>query len=678
MTITITGDGFNNVLAAAPGDNYILQGLGGDDSLTGSTGNDTLEGGAGNDTLTGGTGADSMTGGNDNDLYRVDNVGDAVVEGIFGGTDTVESTISFTLGNFVENLTLTGIGSTNGTGNALNNVILGNLGNNILDGGTGADTLTGGLGDDTYIVDNTGDVVTENPLEGNDTVKSSITWTLGANLEDLVLTGNAAIDGTGNTAANKITGNGAANVLAGGAGADTMDGGLGNDTYYADNPGDVVSEQFSLGGTDLVYSRASSLTLGGWIENLELQNSQVVFDPVTGNFTLLPAGVNGTGNGLGNLITGNLVGNTLSGMGGDDTLLGLIGADTLLGGDGHDLLDGGLGNDSMDGGIGNDVFVVDSASDVVTEAAGGGIDRVDSSVGWTLGASVENLTLTGAAAIDGTGNALANVITGNGAANTIDGGGAGDILQGLGGNDTYLVDNAADQVFEFAGGGLDKVKSSVTYTLTDSDVEDLELTTALPLGGTGNVSDNTITGNAAGNTLLGLAGADVLLGMGGNDLLQGGFGADTLAGGLGGDTLRAVDAAAGVNDFAQDVFVFNTPLNAVTNVDEIQMAIFVAGAEGAGGDDDIALNIGIFGGMVAVGGFAVGELSPAFYFEGAGFTGNAANAPVGIYNNTTTGQLFYNATFAAAGDSTLFAVVNAGGVPGGSAMLSSEEFQLVA
>ena len=145
--------------------------------------------------------------------------------------------VSFALGANVENLTLTGSADIDGTGNALANVLTGNSGANTLDGGAGADTLTGGAGDDTYVVDNAGDSLTENAGEGTDTVRSSIAWTLGANLENLVLTGSAAIDGTGNAANNQLTGNGNDNVLDGRAGADAMAGGMGDDTYVVDKIG---------------------------------------------------------------------------------------------------------------------------------------------------------------------------------------------------------------------------------------------------------------------------------------------------------------------------------------------------------------------------------------------------------------------------------------------------------
>ena len=123
-----------------------LMGSAFDDALTGSTAANVLMGLAGNDILNGGSGADTLIGGAGNDTYVVDNTGDVVTENANEGTDTVQASVTYTLAANVENLTLTGTGTINGTGNTLNNVIIGNSGNNILAGLAGADTLDGGAG----------------------------------------------------------------------------------------------------------------------------------------------------------------------------------------------------------------------------------------------------------------------------------------------------------------------------------------------------------------------------------------------------------------------------------------------------------------------------------------------------------------------------------------------------
>ena len=301
------------VLRGGPGAD-VLNGYATADNLSGFGGNDALIGWGGDDRLDGGTGADALQGGLGNDIYVVDNAGDVVSEASNAGLDTVLSSISYVLGSNLENLTLTGTAALNATGNGLANTLIGNSAANILDGGAGADTMTGGAGSDTYVVDSSGDKVTETSSQGTDTVLSSVSHILGANVENVTLTGNAAIDATGNTQNNVLVGNSAANVLSGGAGSDTLRGGAGDDTYIMDLTNDVVVELVGE-GTDTIKTSNPSYTLAANVENLVLTAS---------------GGAKLTGNGLDNSIIGNTASNWITGAGGADRLMGGAGNDNYL------------------------------------------------------------------------------------------------------------------------------------------------------------------------------------------------------------------------------------------------------------------------------------------------------------------------------------------------------------
>ncbi|MBS0169405.1 MAG: hypothetical protein JSR62_03555 [Nitrospira sp.] len=469
------------------------------DTLFGMGGDDTLSGGAGNDTLDGGTGADRMTGGSGNDLFVVDNINDIVIESAGQGTDTVSSSLTYALGSNLENLTLTGTAAINGTGNSLNNTLTGNSAVNV---------LTGGAGNDTYVV-GLGDTVIEAASAGTDTVKSDISWTLGTNLENLILTGVAAVNGTGNSLANTLTGNSAANILSGEAGADTLIGAQGDDLYLVDNVGDKVTE-LAGEGLDTIQSSVT-YTLSANVENLTLSGTSAI---------------NGTGNGLDNVMTGNSAANQLT------------------------------------GGAGNDTYVV-GAGDTVVEGVNAGIDTVQSSVTHTLAANVENLTLTGTAAINGTGNALNNILVGNTAVNTLTGG-AGD--------DTYVV-GTGDTVVEAVSGGIDTVQSSVTWTL-GANVENLTLTGTAAINGTGNTLANSLIGNAGNNVLMGGDGNDTLSGGKGNDVLNGGTGNDVfqLARGDGQDTITDASGTGDRLNFASGINPLDLMLSQSAN--DLRIAVY--------------------------------------------------------------------------------------------------------
>lgn len=341
-------------LGDANGDDYLgvehLTGSAFNDQLTGNGGVNRLTGGSGNDRLDGGAGADTMIGGFGNDLYIIDNAGDVIQEATDGGTDAVQSSISFAIGiRSIEAVTLTGSAHINASGSALANTLVGNAGNNILNGGAGADTMTGGAGDDTFVVDNVGDKVFEAVTGGNDTVQSTVSFDLSTapGVEDLILTGSAAVNATGNSIGNNLVGNSAANVLDGKGSADVMDGGGGNDTYVVDDVGDRIIEAAG-GGTDLVISSATEYSLESNMGELE-------------NLTLTGNAVKGVGSELANIITGSHGDNGLWGGAGNDRLIGGGGNDVLEGGVGNDTLVGGLGRDTLVGGVGQDVFVFNTA-----------------------------------------------------------------------------------------------------------------------------------------------------------------------------------------------------------------------------------------------------------------------------------------------------------------------------
>ena len=200
-------------------------------AVNGTAGSDTLPGTAGKDCIDGKAGADTMYGLAADDTYTVDNSGDTVIEGAGEGTDTISSSVTYSLPIYVENLVLTGTSAINGNGNGLNNSITGSAANNVLNGKGGVDTLSGKTGNDTYYVDNTSDKVVEGVDQGTDTVRSTVTHTLRPNVENLVLTGTANTTGTGNTLDNRITGSAANQILTGGLGNDTLTGGPGPDRF---------------------------------------------------------------------------------------------------------------------------------------------------------------------------------------------------------------------------------------------------------------------------------------------------------------------------------------------------------------------------------------------------------------------------------------------------------------
>ncbi|PIF77517.1 Ca2+-binding RTX toxin-like protein [Variovorax sp. 54] len=839
-----------------------------DVNATGDDGNNVLIGNAGNNVLDGGLGDDVMEGGAGNDTYIVDADDNRVTERQDEGVDTIIRNFDTTyiLESNVENLTLAGT-VFRGNGNDLDNVITGNDadnnllglgGNDILIGGAGEDalfgsegqdTLIGGSGDDYYEIDDAGDTIVENAGEGDDFVRSTVSWTLGANVERLALDGTGDLYATGNGLANGLWGNDGNNLLTGGQGNDFLVGGAGNDVYVfnAGDGQDTIDNLDALGATDTLRfgagigendvsafqsgnsiffkirgssdqiaissyyaanTTSNGVTQDRKIDRIEFANGTVwdqamiqtvvdrannnhsptvnsglptlkasqgnlftyvvplstitdpdVWDSVTytakmangdplpswlsfdsqtrtfsgtptsaniGNLQFVLWGTDNYGYGAGTYVNltvsppnrapvlataladqsvaegtainytvptgsftdpdagdslsytatlsdgtalpswlsfnastrkftgtvpigaldavsvrvtatdqgglaiqdvfniavtvqnltlnGTTSAETLTGRSGNDTINGMGGNDTLIGNAGNDRMIGGTGNDMMSGGTGDDTYVVDSATDVVNESANEGKDTVESSLTWTLGANLENLTLTGTTAISGTGNALDNVLTGNSAVNILTGNAGNDVLDGQAGadtmkggtgDDTYYVDNASDVVTELANEGTDTVISTLTHTLA-ANVENLRLNATGAINGTGNTLDNVLYAGAGNNTLNGLGGSDtasylyagsavtvslastsaqatggsgsdtlqnienltgsgfndtltgsavanVLDGGAGNDVLFGGAGNDTyrLGRGDGSDTITENDTTAGNADMAQ-------------------------------------------------------------------------------------------------------------------------------
>lgn len=308
-----------------------------DNALTGNSAANTLEGLAGEDTLRGGGGHDELYGGKGNDTYFLADLSltrfgpgflsvyDSVFEGAGGGTDTVVVTAfanpngsgdryGYALEDEVENGTIVGVRAFDLLGNRLKNTLKGNAAANELDGGAGADTLIGGAGNDSYVVDNAGDKVVERAGEGIDTVTTTVSLVLAANVENLTLAGTANLSATGNVLSNTIFGNAGNNRIDGLGGDDLMRGGDGNDSYVVDNTHDrVIEGSGDNSGTDTVTASAS-YTLAANVEKLVLSGT---------------ADIAGTGNTARNSIVGNAGDNVLDGKLGNDTLTGGAGKDTF-------------------------------------------------------------------------------------------------------------------------------------------------------------------------------------------------------------------------------------------------------------------------------------------------------------------------------------------------------------
>jgi len=664
-------------------------------NLTGNVLNNTLLGNAADNVLNGGTGVDIFTGGVGNDTYVLDE--EAELENITEldgeGTDLLQiaysnlskitpKNIDLTAHNgglaYIENVTISGVGLFNATGNAQDNyltgnsamnTLTGNSGNDTLNGGAGADVLIGGTGDDTYLVDNLLDTVTEVAEEGTDTIQATISINLTqskyANIENVILTGKAATNATGTGEANELTGNGSANVLDGGAGADHLAGGKGNDTYIVDDENDEIVEGLNA-GTDLIKSTAANYVLADNVENI----------------TLMASGdINATGNSLANNIIGNAGDNVLNGGAGNDRLYGNAGDDTLKGDSGKDTLTGGLGDDTylvtlaVKGPAGNDTVTIE---DTIVESVNGGIDTVSligNSVSYTLpaisaGANIENLdasqlshdSLTTSIGISLYGNKLNNRLTGNSDSNylfgdsgndtleggegedTLDGGLGSNVLIGGSGSDTYYVRSTSDIIIEAEGEySTDRI---VAYTSLD-----LDLYPTIEYAFIAYDAPNVILTSSTGNIYGGSDKNDNITATSGNDLFQYSLGNDSFAGGDGNDTIftgNGNDTFTGGQ--GQDLYIFGTllPFNGVDRITD-----FVSG------EDTLQISHSTFSAFE-------GGFTEDMYLVGT----EAQSAEDHMIYDQASGKLYYDADGVGGQSKTLFADL------GANTALAYEDFHL--
>jgi Ca2+-binding RTX toxin-like protein len=423
--------------------------------------------------------------------------------------------------------------------------LLGAAGNDTLDGGAGTDQLRGGTGDDTYVLDVAADAVVELANEGVDTVRlgftAAVSYTIGVNVENAVVTSAAAINVTGNALANRMYGAGGNNSMAGGAGNDTLWAGAGgNDTLDGgSNPTGTPADQDvayidgSLSGyrvtragttfTDLVFTRMSdgaTQTLRNieWVDFVTWSAGEAVVSqhvrvadlllsmPSAGNDTL--AGADGN--------------DSLDGLAGNDLISGGAGFDTLQGGAGNDTLVGGADADILDGVLGNDTYRFDRS---------GGQDLIDQND--TVSSSIDTLEIT-----DDTTRAELSVSRGFYAFDDL----VVTIRRGDSVGQVVVADFFRDDAINNAG-AIDQLRLTLGTSVATDDV----LLTKAQLAALALIGDdgsNTLLGYAAtADNMSGAGGDDWLMGAAGNDTLSGGAGSDFMYGGVGHDSLKGDEGA---------------------------------------------------------------------------------------------------------------------------------------
>jgi len=673
VNITVTLDGNGNAIVVIPSsiegepdDVDILTSIervilgGGADILNGGSGDDTFSGGAGNDVINGGAGNDTA------DYSYTNQPVVVTLNGSSNSTVSVGGVDEDTLSN-IENL-IGGGGNDTFVGDALDNILDGRGGNDTLIGGDGNDTIDGGAGDDQITGDAGNDTLSGG--DGNDIIDGGAgDDQINGGAGNDTLSGGEGDDSlVGDAGNDTLLGNGGNDTLKGGAGNDYLDGGDGADTAdFSDRSENIQITLGSAGDGIASIDGVEEDTLLG-IENL----------------------IGGEGN---DTLVGNEYVNTLEGRGGNDLLIGLLGNDVLYGGDGNDVLRGGDGNDVLDGGDGIDTAdYSDKVGDIDVTLAGDVLSYV------SVASAPEDSLINIENVIGGAGN---DTLGGDQSGNRLNGGAGDDVLKGFDGND-FLIGGEGNDWLD-VGAGRDTADYSARTTSVWATLAGGTETTVLVDGLAEDtlVNIENLTGGRAADTLVGGIGLNVLRGNGGNDLLRGGAGPDRLFGGAGSDRLegqvgndrlfgggggdslfggagRDRLAGQGGNDSllgeagndvllggrgadvliggagndrldggpGRDAYVFNSKLNANTNVDSI------VSFEGAGATrgDVIRLDDLVFKALTP------GRLAASAFETG---TDNVANnATTRIIYNTDTGDLFYDADGSGGGAAAIkFAVL---------------------
>jgi Ca2+-binding RTX toxin-like protein len=640
-------------------------GTNGNDSLVGTAGADSIEGRGGNDTIDGRAGADTLNGGTGDDLYVGVQAIDTVVDA--GGSDevTTEEQV-FTLPAGIEDVRWSEpVGGWGGTGHLIGNeldnflaasatssgirldgmggndtfngsdgsaqdtldggegddLIFSLSGDDILIGGPGNDTLHGEEGNDTYFV-GPGDIATESLSDGNDhdTVFSPVSWTLFADIEDLIFANDGTVTsltdlaGIGNGSDNlldaravtratlegragndSLLGGASADFLLGGTGNDSLTGGAGGDSFqFLEAPGaanadliaDFVSGQDQIGldaaahaniGTGPFVAGDARFFAGAGATSGQDASDRVVYNTSTGH---LFYDADGNGAGASQLIA------TLEGAPGlaatDIVVVGAATPAPIRGTAGNDSLTGTAGDDSIEGLAGNDTLTGLAGNDTMLGAEGNDVFRMSSGTATTYGTDA------------------------------IDGGSGFDVVDFSGVAQSAVTANIAAATATMSGGGTGGAGSASVASIE---------------GVIGGDFNDRLIGGGAANRLEGGAGNDTLDGSSGNDTLRGGTGTDSLRGGSGIDQFIFAESAGAANaDTVRD---------------------FLSGT------DELLFENGVLTALGAEGAFGAGD---GRFCSGAGLTSGQDSSDRLIYN-TTTGQLFYDADGSGAGSGQLVATL---------------------